>query len=419
MNKRKWIVSFLAALLVIAMVFGFVVSFFPVMTVPAEATKSSSQIQQEINALEAQKEEAQQKLDELNLQIEEHMTEFEQIRAQKDYVDQEIALLNQQIYTINEQITAYSKLIADKQEELDAAEAELAVLQEQNKERLRAMEKHGKLSYWSVIFKANNFADLLDRLKMVKEIQASDKKCIEDLCAAMEVVSVAKQELETSRAELVKAEEELVAKKAELEPKLAEAERLLAEMVARDEEFRAMKEAAEEALGSVELQILDKQEEYDEAKDREYQQLQQTLPNGGSPSVDSNGVTWLVPINYTYFSSPYGMRWHPVYGGYRMHHGVDLSAPQGTPIVASRNGVVNWVDYEAGGAGNYVNIDHQDGFVTRYMHMTHYIVSVGQYVYAGQVIGYCGSTGASTGPHLHFGVYYNGYSVDPANYINI
>lgn len=418
MKKRKWIVSFLAALLVIAMMFGVFVSCMPVLTVPVQATKSSAQIQQEINALEAQKQEAQQKLDELNLQIDEHMTEFEQIRAQKDYVDQEIALLNQQIYTINEQITAYSKLIADKQEELAEAEAALALLQEQNKERLRAMEKHGNLSYWSVIFKANNFADLLDRLKMVKEIQASDKKCIEDLCVAMETVSKAKEELEASRAELVKIEEELETKKAELLPKQQEAERLLAEMVARDEEFRAMKEDAEAALSEVTLQILDKEEEYDEAKDREYQQLQQTLPGGGNPSVDSNGVTWLMPINYTYFSSPYGMRWHPVHGGYRMHHGVDLSAPQGTPIVASRNGVVNWVAYEAGGAGNYVNIDHKDGFVTRYMHMTHYIVSIGEYVYAGQVIGYCGSTGASTGPHLHFGIYYNGSSVDPANYLN-
>ena len=81
--------------------------------------------------------------------------------------------------------------------------------------------------------------------------------------------------------------------------------------------------------------------------------------------------------------------------------------------------MVNVASYEAGGAGNYVSIDHKDGYSSIYMHMTRYVVYAGQYVYAGQVIGYCGSTGASTGPHLHFGIYKNGSSVNPANYIKI
>ncbi len=418
MDKRKWIVSFLAALLVIAMVFGFAVSFLPVLTVPVEAAKGSSQIQQEINDLEAKKQEAQSKLDALKLEIDKHMTEFQQIKAEKEYIDQEVALLSQQIYAINEQITAYSKMIADKQEELSAAEKDLETLQAKNKERLRAMEKHGKLSYWSVIFKANNFIDLLDRLRMVNEIQESDKKCIEQLCVALETVTQAKADLEEGKAELVAVEAELQATQEALKPKQAEAERLLAEMVAKDEEFRALKEQAEESLSTVKLEIVEKKEEYDAAKEREYQEWLKAQQNVGRPNT-VDGVTWVVPINYTYFSSPYGERWHPVYGGWRMHHGVDLSAPTGTPIIASRNGVVNYVGYEAGGAGNYVNIDHEDGFVSRYMHMTHYIVSAGDYVYAGQVIGYCGSTGASTGPHLHFGIYYNGSSVNPALYIDI
>ncbi len=418
-STRKWIVSFLAALLVIAMVLGVIFSVMPVLTVPVEAAKSSSQLQSEIRDLEEKKQEAQDKLDALQLEIDEHMTEFERIKAEKDYIDQEVAFMSQQVSAITEQIAAYNKMIAEKQAELSAAEAELEALQEKNKERIRAMEKHGSLSYWSVIFKANNFSDLLDRLKMVKEIQENDKKCIEDLCTAIDTVSQAKEELEAGKAELLVVEEELKAAQAALAPKQAESERLLAEMIAKDEEFRAMKEEAEASLGQVQLEILEKEEEYDAAKEREYQAWLESQQNGGRPNVDASGITWLVPINYTYFSSPYGERWHPVYGGWRMHHGVDLSAPTGTPIIASRSGVVNVASYEAGGAGNYVNIDHKDGFVTRYMHMTHYIVEVGQYVYAGQVIGYCGSTGASTGPHLHFGIYYNGSSVNPANYIDI
>jgi murein DD-endopeptidase MepM/ murein hydrolase activator NlpD len=86
--------------------------------------------------------------------------------------------------------------------------------------------------------------------------------------------------------------------------------------------------------------------------------------------------------------------------------------------VASRSGKVTQASYDSS-SGYHVYVNHGDGFVTRYLHMTHYIVSPGQYVNAGQVIGYCGSTGASTGPHLHFSVYYNGQAVNPANYINI
>ena len=190
----------------------------------------------------------------------------------------------------------------------------------------------------------------------------------------------------------------------------------MARMVAMDEEFKAMKEQAEANLGTIKQNILDKQEEYDEAKEKE---IQAQIKPGTSTTVDSAGRTWVTPCaHYYYVSSPFGERWHPVHGGYRMHNGVDLAADTGVAIYATRNGVVNTAAYEAGGAGNYVFIDHQDGFQSAYMHMTHYVVYAGQYVYAGQVIGYVGSTGASSGPHLHFGIYYNWSAVNPANYIN-
>ena len=111
------------------------------------------------------------------------------------------------------------------------------------------------------------------------------------------------------------------------------------------------------------------------------------------------------------------MRVHPISGVYKMHEGVDLSAPQGTPIYAARSGKVTTTSFQAGGAGYYVSINHGDGFSSVYMHMTHYIVKPGDYVNAGQVIGYVGSTGGSTGPHLHFGISYNGKYVNPMNYI--
>ena len=413
MKNRKRLQSILSLILAVVMV----VSVIPVTT----QAKSSSEIKAEIDALENKKEEANQKLEELQTQLDENLGELEKIVAQKNLIDQEVFLLTEQVTAINAQISAYAELIADKQEEYDTAMENLALLQAQNKERIRAMEKNGKLSYWMVIFKANNFIDLLDRLKMVQELAKADQERMKKIGEAAEAVAEAKSELEGEKADLEETQAELKVKEEDLKKKQEEADAVLAELAAKGEEYMALVEAAEADRATLENQILEMEEEYDAAKEKEYQEWLAANPPGGTAGVPNkvDGVEWLVPISYTHFSSPFGYRIHPIYGDWRMHYGVDLSAPQGTPIYASRNGVVNVASYEAGGAGYYVNIDHQDGFTTRYMHMTHYVVSAGQYVYAGQVIGYCGSTGASTGPHLHFSVYYNGTAVNPANYISI
>ena len=107
-----------------------------------------------------------------------------------------------------------------------------------------------------------------------------------------------------------------------------------------------------------------------------------------------------------------------MYGYKKFHYGVDLAASSGTPIKATRAGTVTVAKYSSS-AGYYVTLDHGDGFSSQYMHMTHYIVKKGQKVDAGQVIGYVGSTGASTGPHLHFSILYKGSHVNPAKYIKI
>ena len=142
---------------------------------------------------------------------------------------------------------------------------------------------------------------------------------------------------------------------------------------------------------------------------------------GGSSGSSSSGGTvsssgWLKPCAYRCVSSPFGNRDAPTAGASTNHQGIDLSAPEGTPIYASRTGVVTAATFGKS-AGYYVSINHGDGYSSIYMHMTRYVVSKGQAVSAGQVIGYVGSTGVSTGPHLHFGIAYNGTYVNPANYI--
>ena len=421
MNKKTFR-AILAGILAAALILGLLGGIIPVIVNAADYSgMSSAQVDAAIDELKEQRDALDDELAELEAKLSANMDEIEAIVEQKNLIDQQIFLLYEQIENINSQIAAYSALIADKQEELDAAQDRLEELQDKNKERIRAMEKNGSLSYWSVIFKANNFADLLDRLKMVQEIAEADKRRMEEMSQAAEQVAVAKTELETEKVGLEQTKEELAVAQTELDGKRQQADVLLTALVAKGEEYEALVHAAEEDRYELSLEILEAEDAYDAAKEKEYQEWLAQNPPGGTAGTTNTvgGITWLVPISYTYFSSPFGYRIHPIYGDWRFHYGVDLSAPEGTPIYASRSGVVNVASYEAGGAGYYVNIDHKDGFVTRYMHMTHFIVSPGQYVYAGQVIGYCGSTGGSTGPHLHFSVYYNGVAVNPADYISI
>lgn len=418
MNQRKFWVSLMAGLLAALMLFGIIAGALPTY---ASAERSSAEIKQEIDQWKEQLKENQSQVAQLEGQLSANMDKMEDVVAQKNVTDQQIFLLHQQVQNLSQQITAYSELIADKQAELDTATAHWQELSDKNKERIRAMEEDGKLSYWSVLFKANSFSDFLDRLNMIEEIAAADQRRLEELNQAATVVKEAKEGLESEKTALETSKKELEASSAKLEESQKESDKLLKQLIATGEEYQALLDEAERKESETAGKIDDLEYAYDEAKEREYQQWLASQPpasNGGASNV-VDGVTWLLPINYTRFSSPFGWRIHPIYGDWRFHYGVDLSAPQGTPIVASRGGRVTTTDYEAGGAGYYVSINHLDGYSTRYLHMTHYIVSPGQYVAPGQVIGYCGSTGGSTGPHLHFSVYYNGVAVNPALYINI
>ena len=418
MKNRKLWVSILAGLMALVMLLGLILSALPI---NAQAA-SSSVLKEQLDELEDKKSEIDEQIKQLQGQLADNLDEMEKIVAQKNLIDQEIALLHQQIATINEQIGAYGVLIADKQEELTEAEEKLAALREKNRERIRAMEEDGTLSYWSVLFEANSFSDLLDRLNMIQEIAAADQRRLEEMNAAAKVVADTKLELEGEKAQLEGVKDELKATQTTLEGKRVTADQLLTELIATGEEYEALMEQSEDEQAKLMEEIAKKEEEYEDAKYLEW--LATSVPDptyaGGAGTGQTIGnATWLVPISYTRFTSPFGMRWHPVYGGYKMHYGVDLAAPSGTPIYATRTGVVTSATYQEGGAGYYVTINHGDGFSSIYMHMTHFIVSPGQYVSAGEVIGYCGSTGASTGSHLHFGISYKGTYVNPAEYIAI
>ena len=438
MKNRKRLVSILAGVMAAVMLLTLIAALLPTRASAA----SSSEIRTQINELKKEKEAIQDQIDEVKAQYKANEDEIADIVARKNVIDQEIGLLSAQIRNINEQISAFNVLIADKQDELDNAQARYDELNEKNKERIRAMEEDGSISYWEVLFKANSFSDLLDRLNMVEEIAASDQRRLKELSEAAENVAVAQEELAVEKAEMQATKEELDETQIQLDAKREEADELILELLSKGEELEALKEEYEAQFQEFQDAIARKEQEYNEAKQAEwlaYMATYTTVPpetsapsnggntsnsggtnegNSGSSGGGTSNATWLVPCNYVKLTSPFGYRDQPTAGASTYHQGVDLSAPKGTPVYASRAGRVTTATY-GNSAGYYVTINHLDGFSSIYMHLESYVVSAGQTVSAGQLIGYVGKSGIATGYHLHFGIAYNGAYVNPCLYVNL
>ena len=287
-------------------------------------------------------------------------------------------------------------------------------------------------------FHANSFSDLLDRLAMVQEIAAADNRHLKELGEAAQQVEVTKQELATEKEELESAKQELDDSQAQLTEKRAEADALLQELLEKADDLEAL-EAEFEAQDAAFLEeIAAKELQYSAAKQAEWEAYMATYvppttaaaaqsgSTGAAASAEStassgsssdSGLTWLVPCSYTSITSPFGYRESPTTGASTYHQGVDLDTGTGWPVVATRAGIATTA--YSSSAGNYVIVDHQDGYKSIYMHLSGFSISSGTVVSAGQQIGLTGSTGVSTGDHLHFGISYNGVYVNPCLYVNL
>ncbi len=416
MKNKKLLASLLAGVLAFIMLLSLILGLIPTKA----SAKSSSEIQEQINQMQQEQKDLQKEIDALEDLKKENLSDIKDMVSQKSIIEEQAALLKEQVDLLNEQIAAFSLLIADKQLEVDAAEKRLEELNQKHKERIRAMEEDGSVSYWAVLFQANSFSDFLDRMNMIQEIAASDRRRLEEMREAAQEVAQAQEALRLEKAELDQAKAELAVAQALQEAKREEADGLLQQLLARGEEYEKLLDEQEKELAELEASLGQVRVDYEDAKYQEYLAYIATLPTGGGKiSYDKDGIAWVVPCSYKRVSSAYGPREHPVYGGNRFHYGVDLAAPCPTKIYATRAGVVTIATtYESASAGYYVTIDHLDGYVSTYMHMCcRPEVKVGDVVTAGQVIGCVGSTGASTGNHLHFGIYKDGSSVNPMEYI--
>ena len=426
MKNRKRLVSVLSGIMAAVMLLTLLMSVLPTRANAA----SSSEIRKQINQLKKEKQELQDKIADVQEQYEENENEMADIVATKNVIDQEIQILSEQITNMNDQLSAYNLLIADKQDELDNAEDLYAQLNEENKVRVRTMEEEGQLSYWEVLFKANSFSDLLDRLNMVEEISAADNRRLQQLSDAADAVEVAQEDLQSEKAEMEVTKKELDDAQEEMNVKRQEADDLLQELLSKADDLEAL-EAEFQALDEEFLkEIATKEQEYSAAKQAEWLAYMATyVPpttagagtpadanTGGGSGGTATGGGWVRPCSYTSITSPFGYRQSPTTGASTYHQGVDLDTGTGWPVVAAKAGVVTIAGYGSA-AGNYVKIDHGDGISSIYMHLSSYCVRAGQIVSAGQQIGATGATGVATGDHLHFGISVNGVYVNPCNYV--
>ena len=360
--------------------------------------------QSEIDALKQEQAESQARQEELKDQLAEAEAKQSAAEEQRTLLLAQLDAINDELDNINAQIAWYDEQIAQNEAERKEAEAKEQAQYELFCQRVRAMEEEGTVSYWSILFNADSFSDMLDRLADIDAVMDYDNQIMDELTAAREELERLQAELESARADEQAVKEEQEAKKAEQQAKVAEAEKVLEELNKNVAEVNRLLDEEDAAAAAIQADIVKKQKE-----------LEAQRQQNGTSIVSESGYMWPLPGWYR-ISSPFGYRIHPVSGRAQNHGGIDIPANGGTPILASKSGQVITSVYGSGAYwsyGNYVVIDHGNGNSTLYAHMSSRAVSEGQMVKQGQVIGYVGTTGNSTGNHLHLEIRVNGQRTDP------
>ncbi len=366
---------------------------------PAVVLPVSAVTQEEIDRLKSGASNLAGQKKELQEQLKAIQADKSQAQQKKNLLEKQINVIEDEIQNLNEQIQKYEELIAGKEQELAETEEKERVQYQLFCQRIRVMEEDGQASYWSILFSSSDFSDLLDNFMMIEEIIEYDNGIMDNLLALHKQIETEKADLEQDQANLESAKKEQESAQKELETQESEVDKLIQEISGKETEAAAAIQKLEADAKAMDAEIKRKEKE-----------LAAQIANVPSES----GFLWPL-TNYNTLSSLFGSRIHPVTGKPNNHTGIDIPAPKGTPILASKSGVVVTSAYH-NSYGNYVVVGHSDGTSTLYAHMSKRNVSEGQTVKQGAVVGYVGTTGSSTGNHLHFEVRVNGNRVDPVNY---
>lgn len=320
--------------------------------------------------------------------------QIEAIQSDKSKALEEKALLDRQ----NDKLRSEISLLQQQSDETQARITELTQKEQEQYElfcrQVREEEERGTVSYWSVLFKASSFTDLLARMDFVNEVMDYDRQVISDL-------QTTRRQLTEDKAALEQQKSEMESSQTKLQQQVDAASTLIREYEETEAGHQAMLDEAAE----------------DEARIQALIRQQQSGGSSGSGGGSNSGVDgYIWPTNNTrVVTSPYGERWCPFHG-YESHNGADIDAARGSAVLAAKSGRVIQAGWN-GGYGISVMIAHDDGITTLYGHMDGCSVSVGQTVSQGETIGICGNTGNSSGAHIHYTMYKNGGTIDPLPYL--
>ncbi len=330
----------------------------------------------------------------------------------KDYVkelDKDLTQLDGKIEELKEMLGEKEKEVEEARELLKEAEEKEKRQYENMKLRIRFMYEQGTMTYQEMLLKSDSFVDFLNKAEFIKKVSAYDQKMLEDYEEAKIQVRKAKEILEEEQTLLDETKEQLDKDQQAVEKLIRVKEE---EIKAYDSDISNKEQLIQEYNNEIAAQNAEI-EALEASIAAEKKRLEEE--NKAARTYDGGQFAWPAP-SYTRISDDYGDRIHPTLGTKQFHNGIDLAAPNGSPILAAYDGTVVAASY-SGTMGNYVMINHGDGLLTIYMHASKLLVSQGQEVSRGQQIANIGSTGRSTGPHLHFGVRKNGAYVSPWNYI--
>ncbi len=378
------------------------------MVLPLSAPQAYAVTQADIDALKkdatslkSQKKDLQSKLDAL-------ADDKSAAVQKKNLLDQQISNIQSQISNTEKQISDYNALIDQTQAELEDAEAKEEAQYELFRKRVRAMEERGTISYWSVLFKADSFTDLLSRLDFINEIMDSDQSVINQLQQLQVEIQNKQDSLKSQKADAESAKAQLVSQRSELDTQRKAANALVIEIEANAKEYASTLKSLAQEEESIQAEIVALSKKL---------AAQQAAAGNSTSNAALGGYIW--PVSSRKVNSPFGSRSASATNGVGStnHKGIDIGGVgYTTTVVAAKAGTVI-VSQHSNSYGNYVVISHGSGNTTLYAHMSSRSVSVGQTVAQGQAVGVTGSTGHSTGPHLHFEITENGSRIDPLKYL--
>lgn len=393
-SVRKTVMRTVAlALCLLSVVFVIPTANEPVSAAVSDA--KSRELEDKIAALGKQ-------MESLQSQITEAKDDISKAIAEKQRLDSEMNILIQKIELTTELIAELNASIEVKNGEISEREDAYAKKYELFKERLRVTHEEGQISYLQMLFGATSLADFLSRVDRIGAMLEYDTTIMEQLKTEKSELETVRSDYQTKKAAQEEYLATLKADEAALEVKKVEAASYLTKLESDQATYLAMLERMDEEEQKLQATL--------QAYLKELQERENSKYVGGT-------FLWPVPTSYTRVSSTYGGRTSPITGKWEFHNGIDIPAAYGTNIYASNSGKVTVATYHWS-YGNYIMVDHGGGYATLYAHCSKLLVSVGDKVSRGDVIAYVGSTGSSTGNHLHFSLYENSAHTDPLKFFN-